>query len=94
MNKELEDYKEHLRVIFENHKRKHASVENYARAQAIQDLQDNCGLYIEKEMIVNETPTCNHEFDFDAKYYGYCPQPKFCVKCGFYDYNGYKGIKF
>lgn len=36
---------------------------------------------------------CMHEWEFDDKYYGYCPQPKQCTRCGLYNDNGFNGTQ-
>jgi len=44
--------------------------------------------------VVGLDNTCAHDWDFDPKYYGYCPQPRICKKCGHWDAHGYNGSRF
>lgn len=44
--------------------------------------------------VVDLINTCAHDWDFDPKYYGYCPQPRICKKCGLWDAHGYNGSRF
>lgn len=46
----IEHYKNELRDKFELHRRKHAIADNFGKAQVVQDLLEDCGLYIEPEV--------------------------------------------